>query len=150
MPIEDLTLDVNVLISHNKSNIPCEDKHRNLMKAFESLVFLALDDAGHIKQLYVNRLGSNSLATKWLASLASKSRIHLFPLGRIPKPLKVKFDETGFHWADDKYVRLAMMTPDKHWVTEDTGINASHRKLISDHVGVTTHDTQSACDLLGI
>ncbi len=137
-----------VLIGTGMSNIPCSENHLKFMDSFVTKAYLALDEKGHIKQLYENKLGAASVGKKWLQLLFKKDRVRYFPLGSLKQRTKTKLDEAHFDWADCKYVQLAVSLPSKDLVTADADFSPKVCKILKKEEDVVVHDADSACAVI--
>jgi hypothetical protein len=144
-----LTLDVNIImIGTGMSNIACQPYHLDLLESFKSIVYLALDQDGHILQLYDHKLGSASLGKIWLTSILKNGRYKKYPLGLIDAGTKSQLDKEHLDPDDRKYIRLAISTQEKYFVTEDDDFTVKICKILRKRLGVIVLDAESAHSMI--
>ncbi len=142
-----LTVDVQIILLGMGMSREGTPTHNVFLKGFRNRVYLALDEDNHVRQLYENRLGAQSLGKIWLQDIIKNGRFKPFPLKQLPTPMRVKLEESHFDQSDIKYIRLAMSTRSGCLISEDDDYSPKVCKILKKE-GVYVHSAESACNLV--
>jgi hypothetical protein len=141
-----LTVDVQIIMFGMGMSPEGTPSHTRFLSCFRNRTFLALDTEKHIRQLYENRLGTQSKGRIWLEQIVKNGRFKPFPLGQLPTETRVKLEKAHFDPDDIKYIRLAISTPSGCLVSEDDDYSTKVCRILKKK-GVHVHTAESACQL---
>lgn len=106
-----------------------------------------MDAERFVEQAYQDKLGHGSLGMEWVRVMGTRSKVMVYPRGKLARNVDKELRESHFDPDDVRFVRLAMVTKCRLIITHDTN-DFSNRvcKILRDRLDVGVHQTAQICD----
>ena len=149
----DLTIDTCVLVHAGSPRASLHQASRSLLQGFRDDLRapkLNLDKRGRIEAEYDHQLAQKSVGKLWLKQLALSGRLNYIETKALPRRVRVRLEQAGYHRADHKFVETAHGSESRRLVTHDqAGFSPSVCVVLRRHLGVIVTDATDACEWAG-